>query len=282
MAQHLYISDLDGTLLRDDTSISSWAHKELSLLIDQGVHFTIATARSVFSAKQILGELPLELPMVGGNGAYISDFLSGSHHEVKTISAGICQEVLDILLEHDIHPFVTTHGPHQDHLYISRATDPLSKAYLQERIETKDPRLKMVGDIEESLEESVICFTLVGQEERIQEMTKLLHQIHPGRLEINYYENHYTPGWYWLNIHDRLSTKANGIKVVAEQAGFGPENTTVFGDNLNDISMFQWAGRSIAVENARPELKEHAHHIIGSNQVDSVVKFILEDLEQKG
>ena len=50
----------------------------------------------------------------------------------------------------------------------------------------------------------------------------------------------------------------------------------VFGDSLNDISMFEIADESFAVANARDELKKIATHIIGSNEEDSVVDLLKE------
>ena len=49
----------------------------------------------------------------------------------------------------------------------------------------------------------------------------------------------------------------------------------VFGDEANDIPMFEIAGRGVAVENAIPELKRIAHEIIGPHHSDSVVRYLL-------
>jgi hypothetical protein len=50
---------------------------------------------------------------------------------------------------------------------------------------------------------------------------------------------------------------------------------TVFGDQMNDLTMFGAAAHAIAVANAREELKRHATEVIGSNEEDSVVRYIL-------
>ena len=70
--------------------------------------------------------------------------------------------------------------------------------------------------------------------------------------------------------------KLDGIHTrLLELAGFESENLTVFGDNLNDVKMFKTAARAVAVANATDEIKQYANHVIGSNEEDSVVKFIL-------
>ena len=55
------------------------------------------------------------------------------------------------------------------------------------------------------------------------------------------------------------------------------QELVTFGDNANDIKMFKLSDRAIAVANGSDELKSHASHIIGTNDEDSVVKFITED-----
>ena len=79
---------------------------------------------------------------------------------------------------------------------------------------------------------------------------------------------------FWLEICPQNCTKAKSILKLKEQLGF--EKLVVFGDSLNDISMFKIADESYAVANAMDELKKIATHIIGSNEEDSVVDLLKE------
>ena len=67
------------------------------------------------------------------------------------------------------------------------------------------------------------------------------------------------------------------LRQMTEHFGIPLSKTVVFGDYLNDLDMFQVAGYSIAVENALPEVKYYAHHVISSN-IDNGVIFYLESL----
>ena len=69
MSIPLYISDLDGTLLRPDGALSDYSRDGLNGLIADGMHFTVATARSVVSIRQLLQGLQLSLPVINLNGA---------------------------------------------------------------------------------------------------------------------------------------------------------------------------------------------------------------------
>ena len=75
-------------------------------------------------------------------------------------------------------------------------------------------------------------------------------------------------------IYSHTASKANGAKEVREIVG--AEHITAFGDNLNDIIMLKGADTAIAVENAVTQVKEIAHVIIGNNNDNSVVKYIME------
>ena len=79
---------------------------------------------------------------------------------------------------------------------------------------------------------------------------------------------------FWLEICPQNCTKAKSILKLKEQLGF--EKLVVFGDSLNDISMFKIADESYAVANAMDELKKIATYIIGSNEEDSVVDLLKE------
>ena len=94
MSSALYISDLDGTLLRPDGTLSPASRDGLNRLIADGLHFTVATARSVASIRHLLAGLDLHLPVVNLNGELLSDVSSGRHQYVQTIPPEIAAATL--------------------------------------------------------------------------------------------------------------------------------------------------------------------------------------------
>ena len=76
---------------------------------------------------------------------------------------------------------------------------------------------------------------------------------------------------YWLEICPENSTKAKAILKLKERLGF--DKLVVFGDSVNDMSMFGIADEAYAVNNATPELKNQATAVIGSNEEDAVAEF---------
>jgi hypothetical protein len=79
MKDHIFISDLDGTLLRRDARLSPRGRDLLAHSLDAGIAFTVASARSVASIATILNGLRLPLPVIEFNGAFIRDLETGRH-----------------------------------------------------------------------------------------------------------------------------------------------------------------------------------------------------------
>ena len=70
-------------------------------------------------------------------------------------------------------------------------------------------------------------------------------------------------------------TKALGVSMLAERLKIEQKDVITFGDMPNDIEMLQWAGRGVAMGNARPEVKAVSDHITGTND-DAGVADVLE------
>ncbi|MCL4139622.1 UNVERIFIED_CONTAM: hypothetical protein GTU68_038797 [Idotea baltica] len=74
-------------------------------------------------------------------------------------------------------------------------------------------------------------------------------------------------------------TKALGLTSIASKLGFTAANTIVFGDNQNDLPMFEWAGQSVAMGNATEELKAVASAITLSNREHGVAHFLSQQMD---
>ena len=90
------------------------------------------------------------------------------------------------------------------------------------------------------------------------------------RMCCHYYEDVYNKGFFLMESMSRKATKKNGIIFLREY--LDAKKLICFGDNLNDLNMFEAADESYAVDNAHPRLKEAADKIIGSNDEDGVAQ----------
>jgi HAD superfamily hydrolase (TIGR01484 family) len=82
-------------------------------------------------------------------------------------------------------------------------------------------------------------------------------------------------GCYFLTILHKNADKSHGIKSVSEAMGFDLNKLTVFGDNYNDIGMFELANTSVAVANAQDDVKKRADVVLTrSNDEDGVAEYL--------
>lgn len=73
----LYVTDLDGTLLRTDDTVSPFTINTVNGLVDKGMLFTYATARSLVSASVVTRGLSARIPVIAYNGAFIYNAETG-------------------------------------------------------------------------------------------------------------------------------------------------------------------------------------------------------------
>ena len=273
----VYVSDLDGTLLRDDVTLSAFSRDVLCELLREYLPFTVASARSVTSIRAILAGLKFHLPIIEFNGAFISDLESGQHQIINSIEPAIVEDVYQLVGAFGCTPFVSTFNGAEDCLYYSNIINEGMRWYLKDRQEHRDERLRFIEDLTLSFQDEVVCLTVIGPGDLLSELECAVKERHVNLVETHYIENRYSPGWYWLTVHDHRATKDQAICIVLEEWGLDGSELVVFGDSSNDIKMFQLADRAISVANATDELKRYATQVIGSNNEDSVVKFIRSD-----
>ena len=246
----------------------------LQHLLADGLVFSVASARSVASMQPVLRGLELRLPVIEFNGAFLSDLASGRHEVVNSIEPAIAGDIFALMSRSGHSPFVSTFNGAADRLYYSSTTNEGENYYVTNRQRNKDHRLRQTGDLSGALKEQVVCLTVIARAESLYDMELSVRDQYGDLVEIHLFENQYSPGWFWLTVHDRRATKDQAIRLLMDSYGLTTHSLVVFGDHTNDIKMFKIASEAVAVENAHPEVKRHATQVIGPNHADSVAEFI--------
>jgi Cof subfamily protein (haloacid dehalogenase superfamily) len=272
----LYVSDLDGTLLGEDATLSLRSRSILTGLLREGLCFTVATARSVHSLKAVLAGLPMSLPVVEFNGAFVTDLATGRHLSVQALSPDLAREVHACITQAGHSPFLSTFDGAQDRLSHGRVLNAGMEWYLEDRRRHADPRVARVADTEDGLTHQVVCITVIGERGPLETLASALSARFGGRLELHCVPHLYSD-WHWLTVNDAGATKDQGIRRLRQCQGLGGHELVVFGDHSNDLTMFRIADRAIAVANATPELKAISHAVIGPHSEDSVALFLQDE-----
>ena len=268
----LFISDLDGTLLYPDGTLPKESKIRLNRLIEDGMKFTIATARNYDSAHPILKGLNIGFPVILFNGVYLADFHRGEILEhTRFIDKFVIDSMLELAQLNKIEPFIYTFGKkHQ--VYYRKVTNTGSTAYLNSL--EKDDRVKQVSNFVFQEDENISGFLLIGTMENLEPIYYLLKEKHLDHLNLYFAEDVSMKGYYWLQSFHQQANKGSMLEKLVKRLGFSINKTLVFGDYLNDLDMFRVAGHSVAMENALPEVKESADQIIGSNKQGAVIDFL--------
>lgn len=276
----LYVSDLDGTLLDRDGRLSPGSRLGLTRLLDQGLLFTVASARHVSSIHSILGDLPLRLPVISGNGAYISDMRSGCHELVRTMEPALSQSLFALVRQHGLMPFIATHSSKGDRLFYHAAHNEGQQSFVEERLRNRDPRLRQSDRLQDELGDPVVTLVIVERKSPLLALQAQIEILCGDAVQTHLADDLYFPDWPWLTIHDKRASKDQAIQTLAERYQLMEREIVVFGDHVNDVTMLRAAHRGIAMGNAIDAVKREAHTVIGSHHVDSVVEFIERDWTQ--
>ncbi|MGA5263672.1 HAD family hydrolase [Streptomyces griseoincarnatus] len=251
----LIATDLDGTLLRGDDTLSDRSLAALARAGRAGVRHLVVTGRPAPRVRPLLDDLGCTGLAVCGQGAQVYDAaarrmlwsvrldrelaetaLGKIEAEVGEVYAAVDQDGVDGVTL--IEPGYRMPHPTLPAVRVERRDDlwarPISKVLLRHP-ELSDDVLAAAA---RSVVGSLATVTMSG----------------PGTVE----------------LQPCGVTKATGLALAAEHLGVRPEETVAFGDMPNDIPMFRWAGHGVAMANAHPELKAVADEVTLSNEDDGV------------
>lgn len=264
----LYVTDLDGTLLNTQNFINPYSIEIINSLVEQGMIFTYATARSLVSASVVTKGLSTKIPIIAYNGAFIFHPATGAIIASEGFQKEETDKVIEVLKEHDISPLVYSfiQGKEKVSWVTSRENDGIRR-YLSLR--KGDKRLRPLGTAEKLYDGNMFYYTCIGEREELQPIYDIFSN--DSRYTCTLQQELYRSE-YWCEIMPRKATKANAIQKLKEL--WNCERVVSFGDAVNDIPMFQISDECYAVENAVDELKQMATGIIGSNDADGVAVWI--------
>ena len=274
----LYITDLDGTFFNNDGEVSAKSKDIINRLSADGLLFSVATARSVLSSVPLLEGVNVTAPIVAMSGVVIYDIQNKKTVKSFPIEADAYNELISVFEKHGKSPFsffLNENGEYQ--IQFTDLKLEIHKLYYETRTKIEGTNLRKVKRYETPDGFSPIFVSLCDEYDDLVKIKAEIDGI--AALSCSFYKDTYTKYWF-LEVFDANVSKANGLKIVKEYTH--AERVVAFGDNRNDFPLFDAADVKCAVDNAVDELKEKADIIIGSNETDGVVRFIMSDYSGKG
>ncbi|MFO7611764.1 MAG: HAD-IIB family hydrolase [Clostridia bacterium] len=268
----LYISDLDGTLLNGGAELSEFTAVALRKLIDGGIHFTIATARTAATVGHILGRVPMNVPVILMNGVLIYDIRKKLYIKKNPLSEDAVKKVLAAIKHTGQTGLMYAIRDETLITYYERLDDGPLRDFVDERVKKYNKKFTVTDDFSKT-DADVIYFAFLDDHGRIQRLHGLVKDF--AGLDTVMYKDIYSDDLWYLECYSSAASKFNGVNYLRREYGYG--KIVGFGDNLNDIPMFEACDECFAVENAKPELLQKADAVIGSNNDDGVARWLLKN-----
>jgi len=261
----LYVTDLDGTLLRSNEQTSDVTNEIINGLVEKGLIFSYATARSYQTSHKVTKGLNASFPLIIYNGAMVVDNVSGNFL-IKNFFKDEISDVIDDLTGNGIYPIVYAFiNGMEKFSYIPEKCSVNTKLFLESR--KNDRRDNPVARKEALSSGEIFYITCIDSREILEPFYRKYAASYHCIFQEDIYTKH-----QWLEVMPKSASKANAIRQLRDLLGC--QKVVVFGDGKNDIDMFEMADEAYAVSNAVDELKQIATGVIGSNHEDAVAKWL--------
>lgn len=244
----IFFTDLDGTLLTKEKTITPDTMSALKNWTAAGNLFAICTGRAIDSAKEVKSSLGLDFPgsyLIGYNGGEIYDCDNDKVISRITLTMEQASLVAQMAKKHGIHcqTYTDTH-------IISPADNEELRSY---RRVIHTPYI-ISEDVVSALEKPPCKMLAIAldNKERLENFRKELQPLVEGQLNLIFSNDRY------LEIFPASSGKGTAVKILCEHLNLPLANALAAGDEANDISMLQAAGLGIAMQNAKDAVKEAA------------------------
>lgn len=266
-AIQLVVVDLDHTLLNSQHTMSERNEAALKATVAAGIPVILATGKTRSSATALIEKLGLDTPGIFVQGLIVYDGDGTIRHQ-SSLDSTVARRVITFAEDRGFTVVAYSGGqmlvrrPNQDTDILVRYGEPPPQA---------------VGPLYNILDDTVINKLLIISKDdpkRINALRwQLSMQIEGARLMQAGLPD-------MLEILPPGASKGSALKALLKEMQIPTERVLAIGDGQNDVEMIQLAGIGVAVENAVPELKAAADHVVASADADGVAeaieKFILQ------
>ncbi|WP_345640317.1 Cof-type HAD-IIB family hydrolase [Streptomyces siamensis] len=263
----LIATDLDGTLLRDDKSVSERTIAALAAAEQAGIEVFFVTGRPARWMDVVSDHVHGHGLAICGNGAAVVDLHGGpgAHRFVKIreLAPGIALDVVRLLRSAapgTVYAVERTYGLHLEPAYPSLHMEPpeivapAEKLLAADALDADQPVLKVLAYHPDMDPDAFLAVarTAIGERANVTRSS-------PSAL---------------LEISGPGVSKASTLALCCAERGISPEEVVAFGDMPNDVEMLTWAGRSYAMGNAHPDVLAAASGRTVANNDDGVAVVI--------
>ena len=261
MTIKLIATDMDGTFLDIDGAYDRQRFDAvLSKLAAKDIYFVAASGRQLLALESLFAEFKDRVIFIAENGGIVK-FRDTILFEEKMPFDKVLK-IADMLRQSDyvMHDAVLLSGARGS--YILDTTNE----YYKEKAKHYYENIQVVSDFA-LVADDVLKLTVNFSAETVLEGEAWFNrQVNSVRAV--------TTGFESVDIIPKGISKETGLVHLADKFNIQPSQVLAFGDNLNDLEMLRYAGTSVAMSNARDEVKQLADHVIGHHGDQAVLAYL--------
>jgi Cof subfamily protein (haloacid dehalogenase superfamily) len=253
------VSDVDGTMVTNDKTLTLRAQAAVEQLRANGIIFSMTSARPPLGLRMLIDRLGITTPVIGFNGGVIAapDYSVLTEH---LLSPEIARRAVDLLDSHQVSVWVFNG---QDWL----ARDP-EGPYVGKEEHTVGFRPTIVDDFAGSHNAAAKIVGVSKDFDLLARVDREIRSTLADRATVARSQP------YYLDITHPLANKGTALSEIAKLLGVSLAQIAVIGDGSNDVAMFERSGLSIAMGNASPEVQQAADLVTDSNEEEGFAKAI--------
>ncbi len=260
----IVFSDIDGTLLAPDHTLSARTADAVRALVSRGVPFCLATGRMPSGTDAVWNRLGVSGPLICYSGGLVLDE-DGEVISSETLSLDDARAVLGVIAHH--WPRLCPSYFSGKHWYVQDAQAP---AIVRESTVVHSAPEQMGFDqalAEERLPNKIFC-SQIESPLAAREIARCLAGLFP-HLAVTVYSS--SP---MFEVMPAGVTKATGMRALLGHLGIGADQALAFGDDANDVPMLEAAGLGVAMGNAAPAVRRAADQVCLTNAEDGVARYL--------
>ncbi|HET7683078.1 MAG TPA: HAD family hydrolase [Marmoricola sp.] len=255
MTVRLVATDLDGTLVRSNGTVSDRTRRALDAAEDAGIDVVFVTGRPLRWAREVFHHVGGHGQAVISNGALVWDVGRDRPLQVRGLAPETAVEVADRLraaIPGSAFAVETLAGIGLEDDFLERypVPDGSRRGALEDLLSDREPVVKILARHEQ-----------LSPQEFWDAADELVGDL---------VETTWSSAGTLLEMSARGVTKASTLALLADERGVGAEDVVAFGDMPNDLPMLEWAGTSYAMANAHPTVLAAADDVAPGNDDDGV------------
>ncbi|WP_334351747.1 Cof-type HAD-IIB family hydrolase [Companilactobacillus sp. HBUAS56257] len=254
--------DIDDTLLTSVSKIAPSTKLALDKALDQGIKVVLCSGRPLAGVSPYLRELEVsgdDQYVITYNGALV-ETVSGKVLAKKAIKNAGFKKIVKYVTDHNMPYYFL-----DDQSRVYTADKDINRfAVVQAWENQAGIYVRTPADFDDDFEITKVA--VVGEKDELDQ--------YETPLKAEFSDDYYVvrAGANFIEIMNSTANKGSGLKKLTEILGLKPEQVMAFGDEQNDLPMFDFVGHAVCMGNGSDLAKEHANYVTDTNDNDGIAK----------